>query len=114
MAVILLAKIVKSAWLEQPIVQGTVDDLLSFCQVSDKHNLLALTTIDELIVEMSYFVRGVNLHGHRRISASFRDNSLLKVFSKSIECVKKYLDTALAMQALEQVTLSEAATGQTQ
>ena len=77
MVVILLAKIVKLAWLEQPVVQSTVLDLLQFGQLGDRHNLIAMTTLDELIVEMSYFVRGVNLHSHRRISTHFRDSCLL-------------------------------------
>ena len=35
-----------------------------------------MTAIDEMIVEMSYFTRGANLHAHRRISTSFRDSNL--------------------------------------
>ena len=73
MAIMVLVKILKLAWFDYPALQTSVLDLIKFANESERHLLISLTTLEELIVEMGYVSRGKNLHTHRRIAVNFRD-----------------------------------------
>jgi exportin-7 len=76
MVIILLAKVVKMSWFDHPEIQSIVGDLVKLFFISDKHLLVALQSIDDLIVEMSYVTKVKNLNISRRISLNFRDTAL--------------------------------------
>ena len=80
----LLVKIIKLAWHDIPELQTVVDDLIKYGTLSERHLLITLTTMEELIVEMGYVIRGKHLHAHRRISVSFRDSQLFIILNLSI------------------------------
>lgn len=44
--------------------------------MSERHMLIALYAIDDLIIEMSYVTKVKNLNISRRISLAFRDSAL--------------------------------------
>ena len=73
MVIMALVKIIKLSWHQYPEIQNTVSDLTKFEQFGERHLLISLTALEELIVEMGYVTRGKNLHTHRRISVNFRD-----------------------------------------
>ena len=49
-----------------------------------KHCLIGFNAIQELIVEMTYVSKAKNLQINRRISLSFRDVALFKIFEDNI------------------------------
>ena len=93
MAIMSLVKMIKLAWFELPELQSAVKDLVALGSVSERHLLVSLQAMEELIVEMGYVVRGKNLHVHRRISVNFRDTDLFLFLNKSLEQVYKCSDS---------------------
>ena len=85
MVIVCLVKIIKLNWFLLPEVQATVNDLIKFGTLTERHMLISLTALEELIVEMGYVIRGKNLHAHRRISVNFRDTQLFAIFTTSLE-----------------------------
>lgn len=92
MVVILLAKVVKMSWFDHPELQGIVTDLVKLFFISDKHLLLALKCIEDLIVEMSYVHKVKNLNISRRISLNFRDSALFAIFKQMLELTQRFTD----------------------
>lgn len=101
MIIMLLVKIVKVGWNEYPPLQSAVQDLLKFGTIGERHLLISLTAMEELIVEMGYVVRGKNLHSHRRIAVNFRDTQLHSILMQSINFVVNYTEQVLTTQALQ-------------
>ena len=101
----LLVKLLKLNWFEIPTLQAVVGDLINFGSLSERHLLIALTTLEELIVEMGYVTRGKHLHLHRRISVNFRDSHLQLILTSSLEQVRRYTESVLANQAFQQIRL---------
>lgn len=90
MVIILLVKIIKLSWHQYPQLQETIGDLTKFEQIGgERHLLISLTALEELIIEMGYITRGngKNLHSHRRISVNFRDTQLFSILNLSIEYI---------------------------
>ena len=50
----LLVKIVKIYWHDFPELQTIVADLIKFGSLGERHLLISLTAMEELIVEMGY------------------------------------------------------------
>ena len=101
MVIILLAKIVKMSWFDHPELQGIVQDLTQLQTVSERHLLIALTAIHDLIIEMSYVHKVKNLTVNRRISLSFRDSVLYQIFKQSLVYVQQFTDQILTQQGLQ-------------
>ena len=57
MVITLLAKLVKISWLEHPMLQTVVQELISLVNT---HKLIALTAINDLIVEMSLKLKNLS------------------------------------------------------
>lgn len=96
MVIILLAKVVKMSWFDHPELQSIVNDLEKFYVISDRHLLIALQVIDDLIIEMSYVHKVKNLNASRRISLNFRDTALFQIFKQCLEFVKRFSDQITA------------------
>ena len=99
MVVMLLVKVVKIGWYEHPQMQTLVSDLIKFGTLGERHLLISLTAMEELIIEMGYVTRGKNLHAHRRISVNFRDTQLFAILNQSLEFVRRYSDQVSTQQA---------------
>ncbi len=76
MVIVLLCKVAKMSWFDHPELQGIVQELSPLFQMTNKHFLIGLQTLQDLIIEMSYVHRVKNLTTNRRISLNFRDNAL--------------------------------------
>jgi len=76
MVIMLLAKVVKMSWFDLTEVQGIVTEISRLFSLGQKHFLIALQMIEDLIVEMTYVHKVKNLTVNRRISLNFRDNAL--------------------------------------
>lgn len=70
-----------------------MSDLGKLFFLSEKHLLVALQCIDDLIIEMSYVHKVKNLNISRRISLSFRDSALFQIFKQCLELVQRYTDS---------------------
>jgi hypothetical protein len=90
MVIILLAKVVKMSWFDNPEIQSIVNDLVKLFFISDKHLLVALQCIDDLILEMSYVTKVKNLNISRRISLNFRDSALFQIFKHCLELTERF------------------------
>ena len=101
----LLVKILKLAWFDIPELQSVIADLVKLGSVSERHLLISLTALEEMIIEMGYVTRGKNLHLHRRISVNFRDMQLLRILENTLEQVRRYTDSVLANQAFSQIRI---------
>lgn len=62
------------------------------CFVSERHMLIALHALDDLIVEMSYVHKVKNLNISRRISLAFRDSALFQIFKQCLALVQQLTD----------------------
>ena len=58
---------------------------------NERLTLLSLTAIHDLIIEMSYVHRVKNLNVSRRISLSFRDSQLYRIFRESLQHIESFL-----------------------
>ena len=99
----LLVKIVKLCWHDHTELQSIVADLIKFGSLGERHLLISLTAMEELIVEMGYVQRGRHLHAHRRISCNFRDSKLFEVFKQSFDYVTNIIGSVLTTQAFQQI-----------
>lgn len=48
--------------------------------MSIEHSLIALYTVDQIVLEMTYVNKGKNLTINRRVSLNFRDSALYQIF----------------------------------
>jgi hypothetical protein len=78
MMMILLSKITKLGWFDDPdIKNGLVPSLTKILEFSNPvHQLIGMQAIDQLVVEMTYMTKMKNQTFNRRISLSFRDCAL--------------------------------------
>ena len=111
MVIMLLVKVVKLAWHDNPVLQNIIQELNQFGTLGERHLLISLTAMEELIVEMGYVTRGKNLLAHRRISVNFRDQHLYHILTKSLECIKQYSESVLTQQAMQNIQLDQQKTG---
>ena len=90
MMILLLAKIAKLAWFDDPDIKGglVVDLNQILSSPSKPHKLIGLQALDQLIMEMTYMTKMKNLTLNRRISLSFRDQALSEIFKHNLEHVK--------------------------
>lgn len=86
MMVLLLAKIAKLAWFDDPAIKnGLVPELTEILSIQNaKHKLVGLQALDQLIVEMTYMTKMKNLTINRRVSLSFRDAALGDIFTNNL------------------------------
>ena len=73
--------------------------------MSERHRLLSLTAINDLIVEMSYIHKVKNLTVNRRISLSFRDSALYRILQMAIELSQSFTEQIFSQQAMSQMNL---------
>jgi hypothetical protein len=67
--------------------------------MSPNHQLIAMSAINDLILEMSYVSKIKNLTINRRISINFRDNALFQIFKVAQANTKQF--TASILQGLQ-------------
>jgi hypothetical protein len=48
--------------------------------MSLEHSLIALYAVEQIIMEMTYVLKGKNLTINRRVSLNFRDSALYQIF----------------------------------
>jgi hypothetical protein len=86
MCQLLLAKIAKLTWLDQPeIKDALVPSLLpSLGSGNPRLLLVGLLSINQLVEEMSYMTKMKNQSINRRISISFRDSALYLIFEQTL------------------------------
>ena len=102
MMILLLAKIVKLGWFDDPEVRNAIvpDLTLIIEQGNDQHKLIGLQAIQQLIIEMTYLTKMKNLQINRRLSLNFRDSALYKIFCDNIEFTKA-LTAKLAQEGMQ-------------
>lgn len=86
MMMLLLAKITKLGWFDDPQIKNAiVPDLTAILQSGNpQHKLIGLQAIQELIVEMTYMTTMKNLQVNRRTSLNFRDTALYSIYRNNI------------------------------
>lgn len=86
MMMLLLAKIAKLAWFDDPdIKNGLVPDICKMLvQNNPAHKLIGLQALDQIVVEMTYMTKMKNLTLNRRISLSFRDAALFDIYKNNL------------------------------
>jgi hypothetical protein len=52
--------------------------------MSIEHHLIALYTVDQIVLEMTYVNKGKNLTVNRRVSLNFRDSALYQIFKQTL------------------------------
>jgi hypothetical protein len=87
MMMLLLAKMAKVAWLDDPEIKNEiVPELTKMINFNDpRHKLIGLQAIDQLLVEMTYLTKMKNLSMNRRISLSFRDTALYDIYTNNLQ-----------------------------
>lgn len=93
MIIILLAKVTKMSWFDDPEIQGVVQNLFNLQNMNNERlTLLSLTALHDLIIEMSYVHRVKNLNINRRISLNFRDSQLFTIFKSSLQHIDSLIN----------------------
>ena len=90
MMMLLLAKIAKLSWLEDPDIKNNlVVDITKFLSIDNQFNkLVGLQMLEQLILEMAYLQQGKNLTVNRRVSLSFRDSALYDIYRNNLQILK--------------------------
>mmetsp|Transcript_5776 Transcript_5776/g.9206 ORF Transcript_5776/g.9206 Transcript_5776/m.9206 type:complete len:95 (+) Transcript_5776:386-670(+) len=87
MTMLLLARLTKVAWLDDPDIKNEIvpalTEMIGF--QDHRHKQIGLQAIEQLIVEMTYMTKLKNLSLNRRISLSFRDTALYDIFEKNLD-----------------------------
>jgi hypothetical protein len=78
--ILLLAKICKLSWFDHPELQTVITDITNLFPMSLEHSLIALYAVEQIIMEMTYVLKGKNLTINRRVSLNFRDSALYQIF----------------------------------
>ena len=89
MMMLLLAKITKLGWFDDvDIKNGIVPELTKIVQSkNERHRVIGLEALDQLIVEMTYMTKMKNPSLNRRVSMSFRDAALYQIFQSNLEYI---------------------------
>ena len=89
MMMLLLAKITKLGWFDDvDIKNGTVPELTKIVQSkNERHRVIGLEALDQLIVEMTYMTKMKNPSLNRRVSMSFRDAALYEIFQSNLKYI---------------------------
>ena len=87
MTMLLLAKVAKMAWLDEPRIKDSL--ALELLEIANSPNislqLVGLSVINQLIDEMAYLTKMKNLTINRRISLSFRDSALFNIYQHTLQ-----------------------------
>lgn len=110
MVITLLCKVVKMSWFDHPQIKSVLKDLVDMQQRSERHFLLSLMALHDLIIEMSYIHKVKNLTLNRRISLNFRDCELFQIFKASLEHVEMFVNQIQTRQDLQAMALTQGAT----
>lgn len=93
MLIMLIAKVTKLSWFDHPDVQGVIQNLFDLQNMNNERLvLLSLTALHDIIIEMSYVNKVRNLNINRRISLSFRDGPLYRIFEQSLLQVDHFIN----------------------
>jgi hypothetical protein len=65
--------------------------------MSLEHSLIALYTVDQIVLEMTYVNKGKNLTINRRVSLNFRDSALYQIFKQCLIFNKQYTEQISAL-----------------
>ena len=57
-----------------------------------EHSLIALYTVEQIVLEMTYVNKGKNLTINRRVSLNFRDNALYQIFKQALIFNKQFIE----------------------
>jgi hypothetical protein len=60
--------------------------------MSAEHSLIALYTVDQIVLEMTYVNKGKNLTINRRVSLNFRDSALYQIFKQALIFNKQFIE----------------------
>lgn len=60
--------------------------------MSLEHSLIALYAVDQIIMEMTYVLKGKNLTINRRVSLNFRDSALFQIFKQALTFNKEFME----------------------
>lgn len=60
--------------------------------MSIEHSLIALYTVDQIVLEMTYVNKGKNLTINRRVSLNFRDSALYQIFKQTLIFNKQFIE----------------------
>ncbi|KAI0562710.1 Importin-beta [Gracilaria domingensis] len=89
----LLCRVTKLGWNDGDSHRGTVDDVCRFLDASEEHCIIGLQILARLVSDMNTsattFRRTITHSQARKVSLSFRDLQLLKVFNIAINTFAK-------------------------
>ena len=57
-----------------------------------EHSLIALYAVEQIILEMTYILKGKNLTINRRVSLNFRDTALFQIFKQALVFNKEFME----------------------
>ncbi len=60
--------------------------------MSLEHSLIALYAVEQIIMEMTYVLKGKNLTINRRVSLNFRDSALYQIFKQALIFNKEFME----------------------
>ena len=93
MIILLLTKITKLSWIEQPEFQSVVQNLFKLQTMNNERlTLLSLTALHDLIIEMTYIHKLKHLNVSRRVSVAFREISLTDIFTQSLQSIDHFIN----------------------
>lgn len=91
----LLCRVTKYGWNDGDTHKSIVDDLSRFLDASPQHCIIGLQVLARLVSDMNVTIptirRTITHSQSRKISLSFRDLVLLKIFNISLQTLSKFI-----------------------
>lgn len=91
----LLCRVTKYGWNDSEIHKSIVDDISRFLDASEEHCIIGLQVLTRLVSDMNVTIptvrRTITHSQSRKISLSFRDLLLLKIFNISMTTLTKFM-----------------------
>lgn len=106
---VLFAKLTKYNWNEEQgdkfVFRNVVDYIKKFISGDLQHCILAIQLLSTLVDEMNHYEPNRRLNEHRKVTNSFRDSSLLEIFTLSRDFLRDLLDNGIDATNSEQCQL---------
>ncbi|GMH18647.1 hypothetical protein Nepgr_020488 [Nepenthes gracilis] len=80
----LLCRVTKFSWFDDDKFRELVKDSLIFLNQGKNHYVIGLKLLNQLVTEMNQPNSELSLTQHRKVSCSFRDQSLLQIYQISL------------------------------
>jgi len=105
----LLVKVTKYGWFDSQnevwVFRSITKEITLFLQGAMEHCIIGVKLLNELVNNMNQSEGNLSLAKNRKISSSFRDDSLLDTFQSAVNMIKRMSSEKIDFQNQQQISL---------